>query len=332
MTPIQPRRKPVQRLHPGLVGLPPEPEDIRTPVAPTSAPVETPKPVVAKRGRPSKGERPMTPAERKRIQRAKAEGPERDKLWAAIEKRIKTSENADVGEGLCTIKGCKDASHRHVKNVKENLPEMRAQFMTMPIDEARAVAESYELTWDSTGRKSFEGMTGNNDGEKLARMAGRPSKSIGGRRNLGAGPTSYDKPDMTADPADTKTYGRAFGTARFNYQWSQQERQRGFVEATEQLFEGAESAPRAEHDPEGLAPQLSLTCQVCGFRAEWWPQALAHIESEYAYAQKQLEFCGKLRTQVDDGVLPESFYLEARSKINEHIRFITLVLESEGIS
>lgn len=157
MTPIQQRKKPVKRAFSGMVGLPPEPEDIRTPVAPADPPVaDTPEPVVAKRGRPPKGERPMTPAERKAKQRAmkveKVDDVQRRDIVAqlVIINRRRLSK-AD----LSSPRGRAQA-HTVLANNRIRLRKMRDEWVSLPLDELQKVFKTYEEIKDSTGKMHGE--------------------------------------------------------------------------------------------------------------------------------------------------------------------------------
>src|SRR6266851_2287484 len=87
-------------------------------------PVTAPDPPKPKVGRPPKGDRPMTATERKRRER---EGPEREKLIKRIEKRIKTSDHADLGAMYAALREFHDALDQK------------------SIDEVREIAKSYRI-------------------------------------------------------------------------------------------------------------------------------------------------------------------------------------------
>jgi hypothetical protein len=253
-------------------------------------------------GRRPKGEKAMTPGERKAAQRAReqaeSEAPERSKLWRAIEKRVRNSENADTrNKEVCNIEGCDDRSHKHVKNVVENLPAMREDFMKSPIEEARQIAETYELTWDSTGRSSGEGLTGERrkketDGARLEKVHAKAEwmeRYGGGKRNQGAGPANYDKPDQTVDSADLETNGRVFNRISSDVLWYRQKLEQDFIQASDELLEGEETERDPEYDPDGLEPIKSVKCGVCDQTFATHSEGMSHIADEYDQELKQLE-------------------------------------------
>jgi hypothetical protein len=145
MTPVPSRRKPVQRIGPRLAGLPPEPEDIRTPVAPADPPVaDTSEPVVAKRGPKLKGERPMTPAERKAKQRAKAADVQRRDIVAQLVKiNRRRLSKPDVTS---------PQAHNVFANNRIRLRKIHDEWVLLPLEELQKTLRTYDEIKDSTGR------------------------------------------------------------------------------------------------------------------------------------------------------------------------------------
>jgi hypothetical protein len=134
---MRPPKKPAERRFQGLVGMPPElPDDGDAPPL--------------RRGRPPKGERAMTQAERKRQsrlhQQGKVEDAEKRNLVAKlmkIEKRRLPFANAESGWNV---------QHEVMAERRLRLQTMHDEWILLPIEELRKLLALNEEQKDSTGR------------------------------------------------------------------------------------------------------------------------------------------------------------------------------------
>jgi hypothetical protein len=150
-----------------MVGLPPEPEHVPTAAPPADPPVaDTPEPVVAKRGRPPKSDRPMTAAERKRQERArkaeKAADVQRRDLVAQL---VKINRRGLSKAYLESPQGRAQAN-AVLANNRIRMQKMRDEWVSLPLEELQKALKTYEEIKDSTGRMHGEssGELGRTDG------------------------------------------------------------------------------------------------------------------------------------------------------------------------
>ena len=250
-------------------------------------PAETPPapevpPVKKQRGRPPKFDKPMTDAERTRRKR---EGPEREELIKKIDKRIKTSE------------------HANVEAMKRALAKFQDALDTKSIDDLREIAKAYRIG-DTRGRTALEGRTGtaqDDSGEFVPRLENIEAKDYIKRKYgikppaLGASP-DVDELDPMEDAKEPSSSVKIFEHVKDIWD--------DIPEITERTFIGDEidwiDVP--DVDPEAEQP---LCCRVhgCGFRATYWSQAREHVVEMLTKAEKHLKYIRDLREVVDSGVL-----------------------------
>jgi|HubBroStandDraft_6_1064221.scaffolds.fasta_scaffold01238_6 hypothetical protein len=275
------QRRKVQRAFTGLVGLPPEPEEAVVVPAPTPISAEPVAPV--KRGRPPKGDRPMTAAERKKAQREREEredtAPERDNLITLIVRRIKTSEHASI-----------EMMRRALDTFHDSLNELTVEHL-------RALAKTYNIH-DTKGRSSLEGHTGSKlvAGEFIDRIERIHSKSeskelYGGR-----------KPAMGASPNvdDTSDDDSGITSSRLPYEESEVTIWDLLPEISEMMFEGNEVVNALwDTDESTLIHQPTLRCYACGHMASTWVQARRHTEEALKAADKQANYIRDLKALAE---------------------------------
>jgi hypothetical protein len=332
---LPPRKPPAKRAFTGLAGSPlaviEEPEAVVN--EPTEA-VAVSEPEMASeettavfsalceppkrgRGRPSTG-KAKTPAERKQAQR---ERPEKQKLWKVIEKRVRDSENADKFGRVCNKEGCNDSRHKHVQNVGYDLTAMREDFMRLPLDEARLVAETYEKIWDSTGRSSREGHTGTKQkqstSQRLENISGaveaREMYGGGKRKNLGAGADSDD-----ADVAPDRKVSNRISIGQL---CDLRERESNFNQASNELLDGEENEPLADTEKGEPKP---IRCKVCDQVFEFKAQGRIHISAEYDLEMKQLKLYNAFREAADTNPAYQSIVDDKALwfKSHRHVEFV----------
>jgi hypothetical protein len=314
---IPPRK--TQRVGPRLVGLPYEPDEAAVAV------IDEPEPAPPKRrrGRPPTGNA-KTPAQRKQAQR---ERPEKRKLWKAIEKRIRRSENPDKFGGLCNKEGCDDSRHKHVRNVAASLPAMKEDFMRLSIEKARLVAETYEKTWDSTGRLSIEGHTGTKEkqtnSQRLEKISGamqtREMYGGGKRKNLGAGADSDDA-DVTA-PNDRRIFNRI----TISDLCDMRDYAAKFDTASNELLDGEENEPIADTEKVESKP---IQCVVCDQTFEFRAQGRVHIDEEYDREMKQLKLYNLAREAAASNPTYQTMvtHMESWFKTHRHAWFVQQIV------
>jgi hypothetical protein len=176
MTPVPSRRKPVQRIGPRLAGFPPEADAVPTLAAPAEPLVDhTPEPVAAKRGPKPKGERPMTPAERKAKQRAmKAEKA------ADVQRRDIVAQLVKINRRRLSKADLKSPNaHEVLANNRVRLRKMRDEWVLLPLEELQKTLRTYDEIKDSTGR-----LHGEASGEKdRSNGMSHPEKIIAASEN-----------------------------------------------------------------------------------------------------------------------------------------------------
>ena len=128
------RKRPTQRAYTGLVGLPPdEPGDVPAP---------------QKGGRPTLGDKPMTPAERKSRERAMKAAKKDDEvkrnIVAALMKKIRSAQPEITDKAFQAAAACTQNRKR--------LRKLHDDLLVMPMAALNEVLETYKLTPDSHGR------------------------------------------------------------------------------------------------------------------------------------------------------------------------------------
>jgi hypothetical protein len=257
-------RRQVQRaFHGRLVGLPydPEPEDV--PAAPT--PVATAEPIVSappptKCGRKPKGDRAMTPQERKVAQRTREkrtkEAPERDQLIRGIVRRIKTSE------------------HGSIEAMKRALSKFRDVLDVLSLDDLREIAAQYSIH-DLTGRSSLEGHSGTVKlgKEFVARLENIERKHIsqelygGSKPSMGAAPDASEAEEGDGTPTSSRVSVKPSEITVWDL----------MPEITESLFEGDEEN-LWDVDESTLHRLPTLRCRACKQMFCTWVEARTHTE------------------------------------------------------
>lgn len=306
----QQRKPPVKRLFTGMAGSP------LSGIAPTNEPAAVSVPASVdstklKRGRPPKGDRPMTDAERKREQRARvvheSSAPEREELITRIKKRIKTSEHANLAA------------------MKRALAQFHDTLALKSLDDLHEIAKTYRIH-DRKGRSSLEGHSGGKDMDKIDAAVQRDENGQKPRTGMTAEmfkdtpfskmnqarPTGVSKWDIPLDYVQPSGPGLQ--------DWNVVETVWDFIpEFTEAMFEGDEKDFDAEYDPDEIIGN-TLFCRVrgCDFHTSSWFEARKHVEQILMKAEQQIKFVEQLKEVVDGGTAGyDSALVDAQKVFNE---------------
>jgi hypothetical protein len=258
----------VRRAFTGLVGLPPEPDE--TTAAPAPAPVAAPEPtVIAKLGRPTKGDEVMTPAERQRQSRARKRqtetAPERQQLITNIVRRIKTSE------------------HANIEMMQRALDAFRDSLNRFTLEHLRDIAKTYDIHHDLKGRSSLEGHTGT----KL--VAGEFIDRIG---------------RISAESETLHLYGGQSSSTNVDDKVPKMREEDVTVwdllpQISERMFEGEETDALWDTNNSVLFHDLALRCKGCDYRVATWLDARRHTEDALKSAEKQTVYVQDLQALAE---------------------------------
>ena len=188
------RKKPVQRAHHGLVGLPPEPEEIAAaPVAVKTPVVDAPK----KPGRPSKYGTAMTPAQRK----AESRKMQAEKLADKERRDIVAKYVQSYRRMLPVINPMDPAWRSKTIEHRQRLRKFHDELMTLSLQQLKDALKVWEETPDSSGRLPGE-RSGEDKFEKgmseLERIIAAQQTETGRVTPAGHGP-AVDKDDEVGD-------------------------------------------------------------------------------------------------------------------------------------
>lgn len=294
-------KSPAKRLFQGLVGLPPEPGDA-APAQPP-APVAVTEPVTSdkpKRGRPTKGDQPMSPAERQRQSRAGKRqvetAPEREQLIRRIVRRIKTSEHADPAM------------------MKRAVSKFHEVLDALTVEDLRTIAKQYDVLHDNKGRSSLEGHTGTAliAGEfmdRLERIFSRSKTQImyGGQKPaMGASPNVDDQSDEDSGESTSRAPMKVSEITVWDL----------IPLITEYLFEGDEEDMWSVEDST-LTNLLTLRCRACNQTVSTWVHARRHVEEMVKGGEKQLELIRTLEQAAEGSPGYEGMLVESRIRYRD---------------
>lgn len=263
------------------------------PITAEPIPVLSVQPVTKKRGRPPKGDRAMTPAERKRLQRhttdAKEKDIERRNLIAKILRKLRVGKSIPDEKNLSASslaeKAATDAT---------GLNAMIANLKTMSIADLQNTYDSLKYFSDSKGRLANErsGEKDRRDGQsQIEGIIGITEYAPAQATNPeGHAPDTYEKPNPSLDKADSR-----------------------------KLTIDLPSDPNEYEKLKAEVMQQMVTdktkCQVCGLVCETTEKLSQHLSERYETGVKQLNWLAQLE-EFSYGM--EAQIADTKTKIREN--------------